>query len=79
MSADCGLLRRTLLAMLAAATTGVFGFLYFGMVDTAAPLAEAVVVLPYAEKRNENKGSYRWLRAGSCQFRHEQDRNTQIY
>jgi metabolite-proton symporter len=31
--------------MIGAATTGVFGFLYFGMVDTAAPLAVFVAIV----------------------------------
>ena len=31
--------------LIGAATTGVFGFLYFGMVDTAAPLAVFVAIV----------------------------------
>ncbi|HEY5130087.1 MAG TPA: hypothetical protein VIJ35_22855, partial [Bradyrhizobium sp.] len=31
--------------LIGAATTGVFGFLYFGMVDTAAPVAVFVAIV----------------------------------
>src|ERR1035437_5247143 len=39
------LIGRKKMYLICAATTGVFGFLYFGMVDTAAPLAVFVAIV----------------------------------